>query len=276
MRVAVARLLALILAAFLSPAQPCAADVAVPVALPSAAQILAANAAARGGIAAWRSVKTLVERGLIEHGGAKTPGGRMPVAGGGARAYMGTLPFTLMFKRPHEMRVEMDLGDLRALQLFDGKQGWTLQPSPRGPVVHAYTPAESAAFAEQSDPEGPLLDAAAKGTRVTLLGVEPVEGHRAYKLELTLQDGAKRHVWVDATTFLDLKIDGTRLVGGRAWPMETYFYDWRSAGALKLPGRIETAIDGVRTSTRLIVQSVFVNRPIDEAMFRLDPAQAAH
>jgi len=35
-----------------------------------------------------------------------------------------------------------------------------------------------------------------------------VEGHQAYKLKLGMKNGEERHVWVDAATFLERKIDG--------------------------------------------------------------------
>lgn len=174
------------------------------------------------------------------------------------------LPFTLQFKRPHKMRVEMDLGDLKALQLFDGANGWTLQPTAKGPQMHQYSPGEAA---EQVDPEGPLLDAAAKGTTVSFAGNDRVEGHRAYKLKLTLKNGAARNVWIDAQTLLELKIDGTRVIDGKEWPTETFFYDWEPAGAIQLPGRIETVVGEVRSSSRIVVEHIQVNLPLSDELF---------
>ena len=184
------------------------------------------------------------------------------------------MPFTLELKRPHKMRLEMNLGDTTALQLFDGNQGWTVQPSPKGPVVRAFSAAEAAAAAEQVDPEGPLIDAAAKGNAVALEGEDTVEGHRAYKLALTLKNGQLRHIWLDAQTYLDLKIDGSRIIEGRSWPVETYFYDWKTVSGLRLPYRIETAVNDVRTSSRIVVERALINPPLPDEKFAL-PAPAA-
>jgi hypothetical protein len=238
-------------------------------ALPSVREIVAANAKARGGLDAWHKINTLTERGRIEHGQMKAPRPRHAVATAGGHALEESLPFTLQFKRPHKMRVEMDLGDLKALQLFDGAMGWTLQPSANGPEVHQYTPSEAAAAAAQVDPEGPLIDAAAKGTKVTFGGEDTVEGHRAYKLKLTLTSGAERNIWIDAQTMLDLKIDGVRVIDGRPWPTETYFYDWKQAGELKVPGRVETSIGDVRTSSRIVVEHVLINEPLSDDLFSI-------
>jgi hypothetical protein len=245
---------------------------------PSVDEILARNAAARGSIAAWKALRTLSEKGHIEHGQMKGPKTRHGNAAAGARAAGSSdqnVPFTLSIQRPHKMRLELNLGDLAALQLFDGTRGWFVQPSPRGPVVREFTPGESRALASQLDPEGPLLDAAAKGTTVALEGEDLLEGGPAYRLALTLQGGEVRHLWVDAKSWLDVKIDGTRLVDGKAWPMETWFYDWKTYGGLRIPCRIETAVNDVRSSTRILVDRVLLNEPIDEAQFRLPPATVA-
>jgi protein SCO1 len=241
--------------------------------LPDVADIAAANAKARGGIDAWRAVSTLSERGRIEHGQLARPTSRHAKAQVGSRELQEALPFMLQLKRPHKMRVEMSLGDTKALQLFDGAMGYLLQPSPTGPLIRRYTPDEAAASAEQVDPEGPLLDAAAKGTAVTLDGEDTVEGRRTYKLGLTLHNGLQRHLWIDADTYLDVKIDGTRIIDGHPWPVETYFYDWRQTGGVKLPYRVETAIDDVRTSSRIIVERVLVNTPVDDSEFSLPVAK---
>jgi len=238
----------------------------------SVEDIVARNVQARGGLDAWRAVTTLSERGRLEHGQIKGPKSRHGTPSSpGVGALDQPVPYLLEFKRPHRMRLEMSLGDLKALQLFDGKQGWTVQPSARGPVVHNYTPAESAQMAAQLDPEGPLIDAAAKGTKVALEAMENVEGHPSYRLALTLADGQQRHVWVDAKTFLDVKIDGTRMIEGRLFAAQTYFYDWKAVGGLTLPHRVETAVHDVRSSTRIIVDRVLVNEPIDDAQFSLPP-----
>jgi len=239
------------------------------VSTPDAAQIIARNAEARGGLETWRALKSLGEKGHLEHGQMKGPKTRH----GGPSSTTGSLdqslPFTLELKRPHKMRLEINLGDLTALQLFDGQQGWTIQPSAKGPLVRAFAPDEAMTAAEQIDPEGPLIDAASKGTTVTFDGQETVEGHRTYKLKLVLKGGEERHVWVDATTYLDVKIDGQRIIEGRPWPSETYFYDWKKTGGIELPYRIETAVDGVRTSNRILVDRAVVNLPIDDDRFAL-------
>jgi hypothetical protein len=68
-----------------------------------------------------------------------------------------------------------------------------------------------------------LVDYAAKGTRIDLDGIEKVDGRDAYKLKLTLKNGEAMHVWIDAETFLEAKIEGTpRRLDGKYHPVEVY------------------------------------------------------
>ena len=61
-----------------------------------------------------------------------------------------------------------------------------------------------------------------------LEGTEKVEDHDAYRLKLTMKDGHSIHVWIDAKTFLEAKIEGPpRRLDGLEHPVEIYFRDYR-------------------------------------------------
>lgn len=53
-----------------------------------------------------------------------------------------------------------------------------------------------------------LVDYAATGTKVELVGTEKVEGRDTYKVKITLKSGQALHVWIDPETFLETKIEG--------------------------------------------------------------------
>ena len=66
---------------------------------------------------------------------------------------------------------------------------------------------EELSFAATGNPAEPLTDYQAHGITVALDGIDEVEGHKAYRLNVTLPSGASHHVWIDAKTFLDIKPD---------------------------------------------------------------------
>src|SRR5882724_1239780 len=130
------------------------AQAAAPQAEPGlgAAQIIEKNAAARGGVDAWRKVLTMAWSGRVETGNAARP----------------TMPFVLEQKRPDKTRFEITFDQQKSLRIFDGTEGWKLRPSSSGrPETVAYTADEASYAREAQVVDGPLMDCAAKGYPVT-------------------------------------------------------------------------------------------------------------
>jgi outer membrane lipoprotein-sorting protein len=218
----------------------------------TAAQIVDRNVAARGGLEAWHKVNSLTMSGEMDAGGKQDV----------------KLPFVLSMKRPHKSRLELRFQDQNAVQVYDGKQGWKVRPYLNRNDVEAYTAAEAKSAAAAAELDGPLVDYASKGTRVELQGMEAVEGKNAYKLRLTLKSGQKLNLWVDASSFLELKIDGEpRKLDGRLHKVAIYYRDYKSARGLTFPHVLETAVEGVKETHKMSIQSVLVNPPLADNLF---------
>jgi hypothetical protein len=131
----------------------------------------------------------------------------------------------------------------------------------------------------QADLDGPLVDYAAKGTRVALDGMEKVEGRDTYKLKLTTKNGSAIHVWVDAQTFLEAKIEGQpRRLDGTPHPVEVYFRDYRPVNGLQIPFVLETQVLPVAKTAlgfkdppvppeKTIIEQVVLNPKFEESLF---------
>jgi hypothetical protein len=241
-------------------------------------EILRRNATARGGIEQWNKLKTMVQIGRIERAG-EVPGMATHATRAGHLAPDANqiVGFRLELARPNKMRYELTYQGATAIQAFDGKEGFTVQPGPSGAVARPFSESQTRAAAEQLDLEGPLLGAATKGTVVRLEGTDTVHDRPAYKLSLKMKSGVTRHVWVDTETFLDVKIDGTRQIGDRAWPVETLFQDFRKVGSVQVPYQIETTVGGVHTMESVKLIKVVLNAPLEDTLFTLprSPAPAA-
>jgi outer membrane lipoprotein-sorting protein len=179
------------------------------------------------------------------------------------------LPFVMDLKRPNKMRFEMEFRGATAVQAYDGLNGWKLRPFLGRREVEPFTTDEMKQAAQQQELDGFLINYAAKGTTVEADGMEKVNGQEAYKLKLTLRDGQLRHVWVDARTFLDVKIDGTRRMDGKSRQVATYFRDYRNVNGLKVPFVMETSVDGVNGSEKIVIQQVALNPKLTDAQFAI-------
>jgi hypothetical protein len=249
------------------------ADAASPAGM-TAEQIIERNVAARGGLQAWRGVQTLSMSGKLEAGGNESS--TYPVQGikgGGIQlprrpAEQMQLPFRLESKRSRKLRLEIDFRGQTAIQTYDGTHGWKLRPFLNRHEVEPFTADEMKAAAFQSDLDGPLVDYAAKGTKAELEGTEKVEGKDNYRLKLTFKDGQSQHVWLDAKTFLESKIEGTpRRLDGKYHPVEIYYREYKTVSGIVVPYVTETKVQGVKQTEKIEVEQVVVNRPVEDSRF---------
>ena len=224
----------------------------------SATEIVDRNVAARGGLQAWRAVQTMSYSGKMDAGGKHNV----------------QLPFVMEMKRPRKTRVELEFANDKAVQVYDGANGWKLRPFLGRRDVEPFAADELKAASMEYDLDGPLVDHTTKGIQVDLEGVEKVEGHDAYKLKLTRKDGQARHLWVEAQTFLEVKIDGVpRRMDGKMRPVEIYYRNYQSVNGLMVPYVLETSVQGVRQSHKLTIESVVVNPKLDDSLFAAPTAK---
>jgi hypothetical protein len=253
----------------------------------SAAQIVDKNVAARGGLQAWRAVQTLSLEGKMGAGGNQRATLHVPMANSKEVANTlprrpaeeAQLPFVLEMKRPRKVRVELQFKGQTAVQVYDGANGWKLRPFLNRHDFEPFSQEELKIASNQQELDGPLVDYTAKGTRVELDGTEKVEGRDTYKLKVIEKSGHTVHVWVDAKTFLETKIDGQpRTLDGAEHPVEVYYRDFRTVDGLQIPFVLETRVLpvgrnglGVRDTPvppeKIIIEKVTVNPKLDEKLF---------
>jgi hypothetical protein len=252
----------------------------------SAAQIIEKHIAARGGLNAWRGLQTLTLSGKMDVGNGQSTArsldyvrSEMPSAhkkppaktlspAPAEAAKQVQLPFTLEVKRPRMSRMEIVFEGKTAVQVYDGTSGWKLRPYLNRNDVEPFSAEEIKSESEWSGIDGPLIDYAAKGSKAELAGVEPVDGRDAYKLKLTLKDGTIQHIWIDAKSFLDVKMEGTpRRMDGRLRTVWVYQRDFKSVQGVMIPFELETAVDGYRETHKMVIEKAAVNANLSDTLF---------
>jgi hypothetical protein len=242
----------------------------------TAEQVIEKNVAARGGLQTWRAVQALSMSGKMDAGGNESPV-RLAAAPGVQTAGVQLpkrpkeqtqLPFRLELKRVRKSRLELDFRGETAVQVYDGTNGWKLRPYLNRHEVEPFTADELKAVAMQSDLDGPLVDYAAKGTKVELEGSDKVDGNDTYRLKLSFKNGQAQHVWIDAKTFLETKIEGTpRRLDGKDHTVEVYYRDYRTVSGLTIPYITETKVQGVQQTEKIVIEKLMVNPPMEDARF---------
>jgi hypothetical protein len=255
----------------------------------SAAEIVDKNVAVRGGLQAWRAVQTMSMEGKLGAGGNDRATLAVPLPKQARKSAQSVyparrldeaqLPFVMDLKRSRKMRLELKFNGQTAIQVYDGTNGWKLRPFLNRHDVEPYSADEAKIAALQQDLDGPLVDYAAKGTKIELDGMEKVEDRNTYKLKLTMKNGQAIHVWIDAQTFLEAKIEGQpRRLDGVYHPVEVYYRDFKAVDGLQIPFVLETHVLPVaRTATglrdtpvpveKIIIDEVVVNPKLDDSLF---------
>jgi hypothetical protein len=229
----------------------------------AAPDIVARNATARGGAAAWRRIGTMAWMGHAEN--SNVPGREVP--------------FMLEQKRPGKVRFEvLESSGTKAIRAYDGATGWKMRAGASGvPEVTPYN-SEELSFARGAQViEGPLMDYVAKGALVTVSGIDAVDGHRAYVLDARLPSGGLHRVWIDAESFLDLRHDREFIdAGGHVSVATVRYRDYREFEGVQLPVTIETGGGPGQPVNRLVIERVALNPAIQDSAFVAPELRPAH
>ena len=224
----------------------------VPTAL-TADQIIERHMEARGGAQAWRDIKTMGWTGRIESGRVGSYG----------------VPFVLIFKRPNSTHFEIMAQNQKSLRVFDGTSGWKVHPGDQGrPEWQSYTDEEMRSAQDAAGLDGPLFDYKDKGVSVSLRGTGTIEGHTAYRLEVTLPSGQTRTDWIDTKSFLELRYDRTmRDAAGRRGLVSVYYRNYQTIQGLVLPLTIETGDIAGKLTDKMMIEKIALNPTLPDSAF---------
>jgi hypothetical protein len=211
--------------------------------------LIARNVEARGGADQWRSVGSLRISGQMDLGHGMH------------------VPYTIEQKRPGKMCLEFEFDEQLATQCVAGDSGWKLLPFMGRPRPEPMTETDFTQMADAAEIDGLLFDAARRGHEVSLVGKETVRGRDAFKLEVVLPRGAKRWLYLDAETALEVKLETIRTHNGRQQRVETWYSDWRETDGLLFPRRQDSQAEGEPESHWLTVDTVTINPPIADERF---------
>jgi hypothetical protein len=236
------------------PAAPTVVQTAVAPAKTAAAlkadELIVKNVLARGGPAKVAAINTLRMRGTARMTGGMTGEVLVEMA------------------RSGQIRTEITLQGMTAIQTYDGKRGWSLSPFLGQTEPQPLTGADLDALKAQNDFGGVLIDYEAKGAKIEFVADEDVEGTPAHKLRVTRKNGDTLLVYLDATDFLEFKTSADVAVGGQNVRMDTMIGDYKtSGGVLFAHSVVQTPAGQPGGGTAYTMQSVEVNPTLSAARF---------
>ena len=215
-------------------------------------EIVARHIAARGGLANLKAIRSVRTTGKL---------------------LMGDGDFSLearwgeVQKRPGMTRSEVTLQGLTAIDAYDGKEGWSVQPFGGRRDANRASADDTKTMAQDADIDGPLVDWKNKGHRVESLGTEDVDGTLALKLRVSLKDGDVEYFFLDPDTFLAIRELRENHIRGAERITETDIGSYHQVAGVWMPFSFESGPKGGPRGNRISVERVEVNVDLDDGIF---------
>ena len=224
---------------------------------PTLDELVTKNIEAKGGAEALRALQSLKMTG------------RLIVNEGQLQ-----LAYSETKKRPDEVRSEITLQGMTAVEAYDGKEGWKISPFQGRKDPEKMSADDIKPLMEDAEIDGPLVDWKAKGSTLEYIGREDVDGTSAYKIKLVRKNGDVSFVYLDPDHFLEIRILTQRIRHGAQEEVETDVGDYEKIGGVFIPFSIEDGRKGDPDKQKIIIDKAEANVPVDDAIFRF-PAAAS-
>lgn len=177
-------------------------------------------------------------------------------------------------KRPGEVRTEATLQGMTLIQSFDGKEGWKVSPFQGRKDPEKMSSDDLKSLMEDAEIDGPLVDWKAKGSSVSYVGTEDVDGTLAHKLKVVRKNGDVNFVYLDPDHFLEIRILSQRVEHGAQIETETDLSDYEKIGGVFVPFAIESGPKGSTDKQKIILEKADANVSVDDAVFRFPTSPA--
>jgi outer membrane lipoprotein-sorting protein len=185
--------------------------------MPTLDEVLAKYVEASGGAAAINAVSSRVTKGILDVIG---------VSRGGT--------FEVQAQAPNKTLTVLDAYPLGIVKLgFNGKTGWAQTKAGMRLLngVELGTVQRDSEFYAQ-------VRLKSIYTKVSLLGKSKIGYREVYVVEFQPSSGPNEKMFLDAETYLPVRVNTFRPLGAQMVAVEVYYDDWRDVDGIKLPFRI--------------------------------------
>lgn len=220
-------------------------------------EIIAKNAQARGGIEKLRAIKSVRITARLSQGSFRAT-------------------YVQENKRGDKVREETIIQGMAQIQAYDGKSAWQINPFGGRKDPELMSADDTKQLILDSDLEGFLIDYKDKGHRAELVGHDSVEGTDCYKIKVTLKDGDVRYYYLDADSYLEIKIETQSTVRGAVVYTDTMLGDYEQVDGVYFPFSIEAGETNSPSDQhiRLTVEKIEINANLDDSRFSVPAAPA--
>ncbi len=150
-----------------------------------------------------------------------------------------------------------------------GKTGWQISPFGGRKDPELLSQDDLKSLVVDADIDGPLVDYKEKGHKPELVGHDSMEGTDCFKIKLSMKNGDVRYYYLDADSFLELKVEIQTTIRGALQESELYFGDYEQVNGIYYPFTVEQAQKGSASRAQISVQKIEQNIPLEDAHFSM-------
>jgi len=172
-------------------------------------------------------------------------------------------------KRADKVREEFIIQGLAQVQAYDGKTGWQISPFGGRKDPELLSQDDLKGLVVDADIDGPLVDYKEKGHKAELVGHDSMEGTDCYKIKLSMKNGDVRYYYLDADSYLELKLEIQTTIRGALQENELYYGDYEQVNGIYYPFAVEQAQKGSSSRAQISVVKIEQNVPMEDAHFTM-------
>lgn len=153
---------------------------------------------------------------------------------------------------------------MAGFDLMTDKDGWRYFPFQGMQKPEPKTADEVKESQSDLDISGPLVDYAAKGHKVELLGKEDVDGTECYKIKATLAGGKDMTFFIDPASSMIIRTKSKVKANGQEVDVQTDISDYKEVEGVKMAYSITVSFGTI------LINSIKVNQVIPESAYKHD------
>jgi tetratricopeptide (TPR) repeat protein len=212
--------------------------------MPTVDEVLARYVQALGGTKAINAATSRVMKGTVDVVGVRRG-----------------QSFEIYAKAPNKTLTIMPAPSSGMIRLgFNGRSGWAQTPA----GLRLLKGVELAAVERDSDFYGPLR-LKNNFAKISLLGKSKIGYREVYALDLQPASGASQKLYLDAETYLPVRMNTTRVSGRLQAPVEIYLDDWQAVDGVQYPFRMSQSFPGLTLVFN--IKEIQHNVRLDTSMF---------
>ena len=161
-------------------------------------------------------------------------------------------------------RQDINAMGMHGFDMMTATEGWQYMPFQGMQKPEPKTADEVKESQSDLDIAGPLVDYAAKGHKMELVGKEDVEGTECYKIKASLAGGKQLTLFIDPASSMIIRTKEKRKMNGQEMDLQTDFSDYKEVEGVKMPYSITQQFGTV------LITSIKVNQTIPDSAFKHD------